>query len=94
MAMRRVLVPMGLEPGTRIALRSLTWQDVVDLGWLVHGFRAHRIIAGLSIPTNAGGVAKEIDHVLVDGLWRLLQNCRVYQSAQFLNTNRRIVGET
>ena len=28
--------------------------------------------------SNAGGVAKEIDHVLVDGNWRMIQNCRVY----------------
>ena len=31
--------------------------------------------------SNAGGVAKEIDHVLVDGRWRMIQNCRVYRSA-------------
>ena len=39
-------------------------------------------------------MAKEIDHVLVDGRWRMIQNCRVYQSAQFLNTDHRLVGET
>ena len=37
--------------------------------------------------SNAAGVAKESDHVLVDGRWRMIQNCRVYQSAQFLNTD-------
>ena len=37
--------------------------------------------------SNAGGVAKEIDHVIVDGRWRMIQNCRVYWSAQFLNTD-------
>ena len=37
--------------------------------------------------SNACGVAKEIDHVLIDGRWRMIQNCRVYRSAQFLNTN-------
>ena len=26
---------------------------------------------------NTGGVAKEIDHVLVDGHWRMIQNYRV-----------------
>ena len=31
--------------------------------------------------TNAGGVAKEIDHVLVDGRWRMIQNGKVYHSA-------------
>ena len=35
--------------------------------------------------SNAGGVAKEIGHVLVDGRWRMIQNCRVYRSVQFLN---------
>jgi len=44
--------------------------------------------------SNAGGVAKEIDHVLVDGRWRMIQNCRVYRSAQFLNTNHRLVVAT
>uniref|UniRef100_A0A8C4QJ79 Uncharacterized protein n=1 Tax=Eptatretus burgeri TaxID=7764 RepID=A0A8C4QJ79_EPTBU len=44
--------------------------------------------------SNAGGVAKEIDHVLVDGHWRMIQNGRVYQSAQFLNTNHRLVEAT
>ena len=27
--------------------------------------------------SNAGSVAKEIDHVLVDGRWRMIQSCRV-----------------
>ena len=44
--------------------------------------------------SNAGGVAKEIDHVPVDGCWRMIQNCRVYRSAQFLNTNHRLVVAT
>ena len=39
-------------------------------------------------------MAKEIDHVLVDGHWRMIQNCRVYRSAQFFNTEHRIVGAT
>ena len=44
--------------------------------------------------SNAGGVAKEIDHVLIDGRWRMIQKCRVYQIAQFLNTDHRLVVET
>ena len=36
-------------------------------------------------------MAKEIDHVLVDGRWRMIQNCRVYRSAQFLNPDHRLV---
>ena len=44
--------------------------------------------------SNAGGVAKENDHVLVDGRWRMSQNCRVYRSAQFLNTDHRLVVAT
>ena len=27
---------------------------------------------------NAGGVAKEIDYVLVDECWRIIPNCRAY----------------
>ena len=37
---------------------------------------------------------KEIDHVLIDGRWRMIQNCRVYRSAQFLNTDHRLVVTT
>ena len=44
--------------------------------------------------SNAGGVAKEIDHVLVDGHWRMIQNCKVHRSAQFLNTDHRLVVAT
>ena len=44
--------------------------------------------------SNAGDVAKEIDHVLVDGRWKMIQNCRVYRSAHFLNTNHRLVVTT
>ena len=44
--------------------------------------------------SNTRGVVKEIDHVLIDGRWRMIQNCRVYRSAQFLNTNHRIVVAT
>ena len=44
--------------------------------------------------SNTGGVAKEIDHVLVDSRWRVLQNCRVFRSAQFLNTDHRLLVAT
>ena len=44
--------------------------------------------------SNAGGVAKEIDHVLVDGRLRMIQNCRVSWSAQFLNTDHRLAVAT
>ena len=42
----------------------------------------------------AEGVAKEIDHVLIDNRWRMLQNCRVYRNVQFLNTDHRLVVAT
>ena len=44
--------------------------------------------------SNTGVVAKEIDHVLVGGRWRILQNCRVFRSAQFLNTDHRLLVAT
>ena len=44
--------------------------------------------------SNTGGVAKEIDHVLINGRWRRIQNCKVVRSAQFLNTNHRTVVAT
>ena len=44
--------------------------------------------------SNAGGVAKEIDYVLVDGHWGMKQNCRVYRSSRFLNTDQRLVVAT
>ena len=40
------------------------------------------------------GVRKEIDHILVDGRWRLLQNCRVFRSAQFFSTDHRLLVAT
>ena len=39
-------------------------------------------------------MAKEIDHVLINGRWRRIQNCKVVRSAQFLNTNHRTVVAT
>ena len=44
--------------------------------------------------SNACGVAKEIDHVLIDGRWRMIQNCRVYRNAQFINNDHRLVVAT
>ena len=41
--------------------------------------------------SNAGGVAKEIDHILVSTRWRILQNCRAYRSAEFFATDHRLV---
>ena len=38
------------------------------------------------------GLAKDI--VFFDGCWRIIQNCRVYRSAQFLNTDFRLVVAT
>ena len=32
--------------------------------------------------------------MLGDGSWRMIQNCRAYRSAQFLNTNHRLVVAT
>ena len=39
-------------------------------------------------------MAKEIDHVLVDGRWTMIQNCKVFWSAQFLNTDHKLVVAT
>lgn len=44
--------------------------------------------------SNAGGVAKEIDHILVSTRWRILKNCRVYRSAEFFATDHRLVVAT
>ena len=44
--------------------------------------------------SNTGSVAKELDHVLIDGRWSIIQNCKVYGSAQFLNTDHRLVVGT
>ena len=44
--------------------------------------------------SNSGDVANEIDHLLIDGHWRMIQNCRVHRSAQFLNTDHRLVVAT
>ena len=39
-------------------------------------------------------MAEDIDHVLIDGHWRMIHNCKVYRSAQFLNTDHRHVEAT
>ena len=44
--------------------------------------------------SNAGGVVKAIDHVLVDGRFTVIQNFRFFQSAKFLNTDHRLVVTT
>jgi len=44
--------------------------------------------------SNTSDVAKEIDHLFIDGHWRIIQNCRVYWSAQFLNTDHRLIVAT
>ena len=44
--------------------------------------------------SNAGGAAKEIDHILVSTRWKILQNCRVYRSAEFFATDHRLVVAT
>ena len=44
--------------------------------------------------SHQGNNRTEIDHVLVDGCWRMIQNCRIYRSAQFLNTDHRLVVAT
>ena len=61
----------------------------VSGSWFQHP-QAHR----WTWNSNAGGVAKEIDHVLVDGCWRMIQKCSVFRSAQFLNTDHRLVVAT
>ena len=44
--------------------------------------------------SNAGGVAKEIDHVLVDGHWMIIQNFGVNRIDPFLGADHRLVGAT
>ena len=44
--------------------------------------------------SNAGWVAKEIDHILISTHWRIIQYCRVYRSAEFFATDHRLVVAT
>ena len=44
--------------------------------------------------SNEGVTRKEIDHILVDGRWRLLENCRVFRSAQFFSADHRLLVAT
>ena len=53
--------------------------------WFQHP-QAHR----WTWDSNAGGVAKEMDHVFIDSHWRMIQNCRVNRSAQLINTDHRV----
>ena len=43
--------PHGSGTVTQNSTKFLDFQEVMDLGWLVHGFRTHRLLAGLAIPT-------------------------------------------
>ena len=88
MVMRHVSVPMGTvnQNSTKFLDFARSHGLRVAGSWFQHP-QAHRW-TGYS---NAGGVAKEIDNVLGDGRWRMIQNCRVYRSAQFLNSDHRLV---
>lgn len=44
--------------------------------------------------SDAGNTAKEIDYILVGTRWRILQNCRVFRSAEFCGTDHRLVVAT
>ena len=46
--------------------------------------------AGLPI-SNTGGVAEEIDHILVSTRSRIVQNYRVFRSAEFFEPDHRLV---
>ena len=39
-------------------------------------------------------MAKESDNVVINGHWRMIQKCRVDRSAQFLNTDHRLIVAT
>ena len=43
--------PHGSGTVNQNSNKFLDFEEVMDLGWPVHGFSAHRLIAGLSIPT-------------------------------------------
>ena len=84
------------EVGDRIAVRS--WRVVTPTRshglWGAGSWFQHPHARRWTWYSNTGGVTKDIDHVLVDGRWRMIQNCRVYRSAQFLNTDHRLVVAT
>ena len=44
--------------------------------------------------SNDGVTRKEIDHVLVSGRWKLVQNCRVFGSAEFFGGDHRLLVAT
>ena len=44
--------------------------------------------------SNSGGAREEIDHVLVGGRERLVQNYRVFRSAEFAGTDHRLLVAT
>ena len=44
--------------------------------------------------SNDGVTRKEIDHILVSGRWSLVQNCRVFRSAEFFGGDHRLLVAT
>jgi len=94
LVMRHVLV--GLHGSGTVNQNSTKFLDIVRshglrvaVSWF-QGPQAH----GWTWYSNTGGGARDIDHVLGDGHWRMMQNCRVCRSAQFLNTDHRLVEAT
>ena len=64
-------------------------------GLLIGGSWFRRLISRRpSWYSNTSPVKKEIDHILVRTLWRLMQNCHVYRSADFFSTDHRLVVAT
>ena len=86
-----VLVPMALVPGTPTTLLNFA-----KFRWLrIAGFWYQRSeLHRWTWYSNAGGVTKEIDHILVNTRWRIFQNYRVFRDAEFFATDHRLVVAT
>ena len=89
----KCVVPYGSESVNQNITKFLDFAIIRGLrvagSWFQHP-QAHH----WTWSSNAGGVAKETYHVLVDGCWRLLQNCRVHRSVQYLISDHRLVVAT
>ena len=85
MVMRHMLVLHGsgtVNQNSTTFLEFARSQELREAGSWFQRPQAHR----WTWYSNTSGVAKQIDYVLVDGRWRMIQNCRVYQSAWCSNS--------
>lgn len=58
---------------------------------ILNSVRSERFHSVVSRCSNVGGIVKEIKHILVSTHWKILHNCRIFQSEKLFTTNSRLI---